>query len=77
MAAGRIRFWHLVVIVVLNTFAVIGPGESYGVVAEGVGPTPGLDDRVHYTLVQLRFEGPVAVETEIAGLGAFGFIDLV
>ncbi|WP_331085957.1 hypothetical protein [Phenylobacterium sp.] len=64
-------------IIVLNTFAETGPGESYGVVAEGVGPKSGLEDRVHYTLVQLRFEGPVAVETEIARLGTFGFGELV
>lgn len=64
-------------IIVLNTFAETAPGESYGVVAEGGGPKSGLDDRVQYTLVQLRFEGPVAVETEIAGIGTFGFIELV
>lgn len=64
-------------IIVLDTFAETGPGESYGVVAAGAGPRAGLDDRVHYTLVQLRFEGPVAVETEIAGIGTFGFIELI
>lgn len=64
-------------IIVLNSFAVIAPGESFGVVAEGLGPTAKLDEGVAYTLVRLRFEGPVAVETEIAGFGTFGFIDLV
>lgn len=64
-------------IIVLNTFAEIGPGESYGVVASGVGPRAGLEDRVEYTLVKLRFEGPLPIETEIAGVGAFGFSELV
>jgi hypothetical protein len=64
-------------IIVLNSFAVTGPGESFGVVAEGAGPRGRLDDGVDYTLVQLRFEGPVAVQTELAGLGGLGFAELV
>ena len=64
-------------IVVLNSFAITGPGESFGVVAEGAGAQGRLDDGVHYTLVQLRFEGPVAVQTELAGLGSLGFSELV
>jgi hypothetical protein len=64
-------------IIALNSFAIIGPGESFGVVAEGAGAHGRLDDGVDYTLVQLRFEGPLPVQTELAGLGSFGFAELV
>ena len=64
-------------IIVLNSFAIIGPGESFGVAAEGIGPKGKLDEGVDYTLVKLRFDGPVAVETEIARFGTFGFAELV
>jgi hypothetical protein len=63
-------------IVALDSFAIIGQGESYGIVA-GAGHAVGkLDDRIEYTLTRLRFDGPVAVETEIASVGAFGIVEL-
>jgi hypothetical protein len=64
-------------IIVLNSFVATGPGESFGVVAEGAGARGRLDDGVDYTLVKLRFEGPVPVQVELAGLGSFGFSELV
>jgi hypothetical protein len=63
-------------IVAVDSFAIIGPGESYGVVARSGHAAGKLDDRIDYTLTRLRFEGPVAVEAEIASVGAFGIVEL-
>jgi hypothetical protein len=64
-------------VIALNTFALLAPGESFNVAAEGLGRMGWLDDGVAYTLTRLSFDGPVAVETEIAGLGLLGFAELV
>ena len=64
-------------IVTLDSFAIIGQGESYNVVA-GAGSAHGrLDASIDYTLVRLRFDGPTAVEIEVGDAGGFGFIGLV
>ena len=64
-------------IVILNSFAEVEPGVSFNSVAEGLGPRAQLEERIEYTLVLLRFEGPVAIETEIGRIGTFGFSEFV
>jgi hypothetical protein len=64
-------------IVALDSFATISPVEAYNVVARGGGAHGKLDDSIEYALVRLRFEGPMTVESEIARIGSFGFIELV